>query len=53
MQKQNMSLRRSVEHELDAKFSLGRHLTGEGRGRVDPTDRGARKKTELMDGVPH
>ena len=40
-------MRRSVEHKLDAKFSLGRHLTGEGRGRVAPTDRDARKKTKL------
>ena len=44
-------MRRSVEHELDAKFSLGRHLTGEGQGRVAPTDRDERKKTELTGGT--
>ena len=44
-------MRRSVEHEMDAKFSLGRHLTGEGRGRVAPTDRDARKKTKLRRGT--
>ena len=44
-------MRRCVEHKLDAKFSLGRHLTSEGRGRVAPTDQGTRKKTELTGGI--
>ena len=44
-------MRRSIEHEMDAKFSLGRHLTGERRGRVAPTGQDARKKTELTRGA--